>query len=126
MTRIHTGIRYLLETSRLRLLVSGCSLAALKASSLFFMSVILFLIVFVFSFSSSSCRLACRWLSSRESAAAGSKGGQKYYSNVSDPGSGAFFLPLKPGSGMSKKHRIRISDEQPGSYFRELINNFLG
>ncbi len=35
----------------------------------------------------------------------------------SDPGSGAF---LNPGSGMGKKIRIRIRDEQPGSYFREL------
>jgi hypothetical protein len=32
-----------------------------------------------------------------------------------DPGSGAL---LTPGSG------IRIRDEQPGSYFRELRNNF--
>jgi hypothetical protein len=36
-------------------------------------------------------------------------------------GSGAF---LTPGSGMGKKIRIRIRDEQPGSYFRELRNNF--
>jgi hypothetical protein len=36
-----------------------------------------------------------------------------------DPGSGAFFTP---GSGIGKKSgsRIRIRDEQPGSYFREL------
>jgi hypothetical protein len=40
-----------------------------------------------------------------------------------DPGSGAF---LTPRSGVSKKIRIRIRDEQPGSYFRELKNNFLG
>jgi hypothetical protein len=37
-----------------------------------------------------------------------------------DPGSGAF---LTPGSGMGKI-RIRIRDEQPGSYFRELRNFF--
>jgi hypothetical protein len=46
-----------------------------------------------------------------------------------DPRSGA---SLAPGSGFRclfgpKKHiRIRIRDEQPGSYFRELRNNFLG
>ncbi len=43
-----------------------------------------------------------------------------------DPRSGAY---LTPGSGMSKLQniRIRIRDEQPGSYFRELRirNNFL-
>ncbi len=37
---------------------------------------------------------------------------------VADPGSGAF---LTPGSGI----RFGIRDEQPGSYFRELRNNFL-
>ena len=40
-------------------------------------------------------------------------------------GKGAF---LTPGSGMDKKSRsgsgIRIRDEHPGSYFRELRNNF--
>jgi hypothetical protein len=44
-----------------------------------------------------------------------------------DPGSGAFF---DPGIGMGKKSGsgsvILIRDEQPGSYFRELRNNFLG
>jgi hypothetical protein len=40
---------------------------------------------------------------------------------VPDPGFGAF---LTPGSGMGKK--IRSRDKQPGSYFRELRNNFLG
>ncbi len=40
-----------------------------------------------------------------------------------DPEYGAF---LTPGSGMGKKIRIRIWDEQPGSYFRELSYNFLG
>jgi hypothetical protein len=40
-----------------------------------------------------------------------------------DPGSGAF---LTPGSGMVKNIRIRIRDEQPGSYFRELRNHFFG
>jgi hypothetical protein len=38
-------------------------------------------------------------------------------------GSGAF---LTPGSGMGKKIRIRIRDEQTGSHFRELRNTFLG
>jgi hypothetical protein len=42
-------------------------------------------------------------------------------------GSGAF---LTLGSGMGKKSRsgsgIRIRDEHPGSYFRELKNNFFG
>jgi hypothetical protein len=39
--------------------------------------------------------------------------------SVADPGSGAF---LPPGSGMGKKSGsgIRIRDEPPGSYFREL------
>jgi hypothetical protein len=41
--------------------------------------------------------------------------------SVADPGSGAF---LTPGSGMGKKIRIRIWDEQSESYFRELRNNF--
>jgi hypothetical protein len=40
------------------------------------------------------------------------------------------FRPLDPGSGMGIKSRsgygIRIRDEHPGSYFRELENNFLG
>jgi hypothetical protein len=35
---------------------------------------------------------------------------------IRSPGSGAFSTP---GSGMGKKIRIRIHDEQPGSYFRE-------
>jgi hypothetical protein len=47
-----------------------------------------------------------------------------FYS-LADPGSGAF---LTPGSGV--KIRIRdpgpgAQDEQPGSYFRELGNNFM-
>jgi hypothetical protein len=39
-----------------------------------------------------------------------------------DPGSSAFLMgkKLRSGSGM------RIRDEFPGSYFRDLINNFLG
>ncbi len=39
-----------------------------------------------------------------------------FFNSVTDPepGSGVF---LTPGSGMGKKVRIRISDEQPGSYF---------
>ena len=38
-----------------------------------------------------------------------------------DPGSGAF---LVPGYGIGKK--IRIWNEQPGSYFQKLINHFFG
>jgi hypothetical protein len=38
---------------------------------------------------------------------------QKHENSVADPGSGAF---LTPGSGMN--------NERPGSYFRELRNNF--
>jgi hypothetical protein len=34
------------------------------------------------------------------------------------------FDPLDPGSGMGKKIKIRIRDEHPGSYFRELRNKF--
>jgi hypothetical protein len=51
---------------------------------------------------------------------------QKFF-NVADPDpeSGSFFTPV---SGMGKKSgsgsQIRIRDEQPGSYFRELRNNF--
>jgi hypothetical protein len=47
-----------------------------------------------------------------------------YIYSVADPdsGSGAF---LTPGSGIGKKMRIRIRDEQPGTYFPELRNNFL-
>ncbi len=40
-----------------------------------------------------------------------------------DPGSGAL---LTPGSGIQIGKKIRIRDAQPGSYFRELRNNFLG
>jgi hypothetical protein len=42
-----------------------------------------------------------------------------------DPGSGAF---LTPGSGMGRKSAsgLGIRDEQPGSYFLELINHFFG
>jgi hypothetical protein len=36
------------------------------------------------------------------------------------------FGPLDPGSGTRKKIRIRIRDEQPGSYFRELKKRFFG
>ncbi len=45
----------------------------------------------------------------------------------SDPGYSAFFTP-DPGYGIGKKagSGIRIRDEQPGSYIRELRNNFLG
>jgi hypothetical protein len=42
--------------------------------------------------------------------------------SVPDLGSGAF---LTSGSGMQDGYKIRIRDEQPGSYFRELRNNFL-
>ena len=45
--------------------------------------------------------------------------------SVADPGSGVL-RPLNPVSGMGGKIRIRIRDEEPGSYFRELRNNFLG
>ncbi len=38
-----------------------------------------------------------------------------------DPGSGAF---LPPASGTGKTTRIRIRDEQPRSYFRELRKIF--
>ncbi len=46
-------------------------------------------------------------------------------SSVADPdkGSGAF-LPLDLGSGMGKKIRIRIRDEQPGSYSERLETIF--
>ncbi len=40
-----------------------------------------------------------------------------------DPGSGAF---LTARTGMGKKIRIRIHDDQPRSYFRELRNHFFG
>jgi hypothetical protein len=40
-----------------------------------------------------------------------------------DPGSGAF---LTPGSGMDKKSGSGIRNDQPGSYFLELRNHFLG
>ncbi len=43
-------------------------------------------------------------------------------SSVAHPGSGAF---LTLGSWMCKKSRTRVRDEHPGSYFRELGNNFL-
>ncbi len=45
--------------------------------------------------------------------------------NVGNPGSDAF-LTLGSGIRDGKKIRIRnrIRDEQPGSYFRELKNNF--
>jgi hypothetical protein len=42
---------------------------------------------------------------------------------IRDPESGAF---LTPGSGMGKRSGSGIRDEQSGSYFRELRNNFLG
>jgi hypothetical protein len=40
--------------------------------------------------------------------------------SVADPGSGASF---DPGIRDEYKIRIRIRDEQPGSYFRELRNH---
>jgi hypothetical protein len=45
--------------------------------------------------------------------------------SVADPGSDAF---LTPGSGMGKKSGagFGIRYEQPGSYFLELRNHFLG
>jgi hypothetical protein len=51
--------------------------------------------------------------------------------SVADPDPGSriqelvLFLPLNRGSGIGKK-MIRIRDEHPGLYFRELGNNFLG
>ncbi len=39
-----------------------------------------------------------------------------------DPKFDAF---LTPGSGMGKKPRIWIREEQPGSYFRDLRNHFV-
>ncbi len=51
-------------------------------------------------------------------------------SSVADPGSRirCLFDPCirNPGSGMGKKNYIRNREEHPGSYFRELRNNFLG
>ncbi len=41
-----------------------------------------------------------------------------------DPGSGAFLTPPNPGWVNNQDPEIR--DEQPGSYFRQLRNNFLG
>jgi hypothetical protein len=38
-------------------------------------------------------------------------------SSVADP---------DPGSGMKKRSGSRVQDEQPGSYFLELRNHFLG
>ncbi len=46
----------------------------------------------------------------------------RLFFSVPDAGSGAI---LTPGSGIGKKSGIRIRDEQPRSYFREL-NHFLG
>jgi hypothetical protein len=44
--------------------------------------------------------------------------------SVADPDPGSSAL-LTPGSGIRDGLKIRIRDEQPGSYFRELRNNFL-
>ncbi len=44
---------------------------------------------------------------------------------IRDLGSGAF-LTLDLGSGMGKKIRIRIRDEQPVSYFQVLKNKSFG
>jgi hypothetical protein len=43
-----------------------------------------------------------------------------------DSGTVRSLFQLRPGSGMGKKTKIRIRDEDPGSYFRELRVNFLG
>ncbi len=44
-----------------------------------------------------------------------------------DPGSGAFLIPgSRMGKKSGSKSGIRIRDEQPGLYFLELRNNFLG
>jgi hypothetical protein len=56
------------------------------------------------------------YLSSSHNPMVGSCG-----SCVADPGSGAFLIPE---SGMGKISRSGIRDEHPGSYFRELRNNF--
>jgi hypothetical protein len=54
----------------------------------------------------------------------------KRFRNIQCCGSGSgiryLFDPLYPGYGMDKKIKIRIQYEHPKSYFRELINNFLG
>jgi hypothetical protein len=42
-----------------------------------------------------------------------------------DPGSGAFLTP-RSGIRDGLKVRIRIRDEQPGTYFLELRNHFFG
>jgi hypothetical protein len=49
-----------------------------------------------------------------------------YLTSYQCSGSGIRCLFLTPGSGMSKKIMIRIRDEQPGSYFRQLRNNIWG
>ncbi len=46
--------------------------------------------------------------------------------NISSVANPVPFWPLDPRSGMGKKNRVRIRDEQPGSYFRELGNQFFG
>ncbi len=46
-----------------------------------------------------------------------------------DPGSGAFLTPgsgIRVGKKSGSGSGIRNRDEEPGSYFRELRNNFLG
>ncbi len=42
---------------------------------------------------------------------------------IRDPGFGDF---LTPGSGIRDGQKIRIRDEHPGLYFRELENSFWG
>jgi hypothetical protein len=54
------------------------------------------------------------------------KNRKRFATSVVDPDRDPVSLrPLDHGSGMGKKIRIRNRDEQPGSYFRELRNNFL-
>jgi hypothetical protein len=56
----------------------------------------------------------------------GKKGKKIRYASLqccgSESGIQCLFDPLDPGSGIEKK--IRIRDEHPGSYFRELRNNY--
>jgi hypothetical protein len=51
-------------------------------------------------------------------------------SSVTDLGSVAFLTTGSGirdlGAGMGKKTKVRARDDHPGSYFRELRNNFLG
>ncbi len=67
------------------------------------------------------------WKPAAQAAPASKPAEKKVGTSVADPdpGSGAF---LTPGSGMGRKSASGsgIRDEQPGSYFLELRNFFLG